>query len=174
MVSDYDKIKIKEFEDSIKYNDGSYSVKLPWHEDKINSVPSNHEVSLSVLNRVVNKLERQNLFEDYAKVFKEQEQEGIIERFEVSPEKFNDYIWIPHRPIIKTELQTTTKIRPVFNCSLKTRGRCSLNEAAYPGINLMGDMLELLLKFRSNKYVMLADIRKAFLMIKLDQQKDRN
>ena len=38
----------------------------------------------------------------------------------------------------------------------------------------MGDMLELLLLFRTNKYVMLADIRKAFLMIKLGSLEDRN
>ena len=38
----------------------------------------------------------------------------------------------------------------------------------------MGDMLELLIHFRTNKYVLLADIRKAFLMIHLDLEKDRN
>ena len=106
--------------------------------------------------------------------FKQQEEEGIIERFEVKPQNFSDYIWIPHRPVIKSEQQVTTKIRPVFNCSLKTQGRCSLNEAAYPGINLLTDMLDLLLMFRSNKHVMLADIRKAFLMIKLSHEKDRS
>ena len=35
-------------------------------------------------------------------------------------------------------------------------------------------MLDLLLMFRSNKHVMLADIKKAFLMIKLSHKKDRN
>ena len=38
----------------------------------------------------------------------------------------------------------------------------------------MGNMFELLLQFRANKYVMLADIRKAFLMIKIGSIKDRN
>ena len=172
--SDYDKEKIREFENSIEYKDNAYHIKLPWHEDKINTVPSNHEIALAVLNRVFAKLENQGLWTDYVNVFKQQEQEGIIERFEVNPQNFSDYIWIPHRPVIKTEQQVTTKIRPVFNCSLKTRGKCSLNEAAYPGINLMSDMLDLLLMFRSNKHVMLADIRKAFLMIKLKDEKDRN
>ena len=58
--------------------------------------------------------------DDYIKVFKQQEEEEIIERIEVDPQKYADYTWIPHRPIIKTEQQVTTKIRPVFNCSLKT------------------------------------------------------
>ena len=172
--NDYDKAKIKEFEESIEFKDGAYHIKLPWHEEKIKTVPSNHAVALSVLDRVVKKLDKQNLLDDYNKVFKEQEKKGIIERINVKPEEFNDYVWIPHRPIIKVDAQTTTKIRPVLNCSLKTNGQCSLNEAAYPGVNLMGDLLELLLKFRTNENVLLADIRKAFLMIKLSKMEDRN
>ena len=163
-----------EFEKSIEFRDNAYHVKLPWHEDKIKSVPSNHRVALSVLSRVVNKLEQQKLLNDYVEVFHQQEREGIIERFEVAPEDFSKYIWIHHRPVFKMDEQTTSKIRPVFNCSLKTNRKYSLNEAAYPGINLMGDMLDLLLLFRSNKYVMLADIRKAFLMIKIGSIEDRN
>ena len=58
---DYDKRKIKAFENSIKFKDNAYQIKLPWHEDKIKSVPSKHRVVLSVLNRVVNKLKQQKL-----------------------------------------------------------------------------------------------------------------
>ena len=137
-------------------------------------MPSNHRVALSVLNRVVYKLEQQKLLSDYVEVFHQQEREGIIERFEVVPEDFSKYIWIPHSLVFKMDEQTTTKTRPVFDCSLKTHGKYSLNEAAYPGINLMGDMLDLLLLFRSNKYIMLADICKAFLMIKIGSIEDRN
>lgn len=173
-VSDYDRAKIRDFERSIEFIDNSYYVKLPWIEERISSVPLNHAVALGVLNRVIKSLEKRNLFDEYAKVFREQEEEGIIERIHVTPDNFKDYIWIPHRPVFKTEDQTTTKIRPVFNCSLKTKTGYSLNEAAYPGINLMGDMLKLLLLFRSNKYVLLADIRKAFLMIRLSLEEDKN
>ncbi|CAL4128735.1 unnamed protein product, partial [Meganyctiphanes norvegica] len=71
--------------------------------------------------------------------------------------------------------QVATKIRPVFNCSLKTsRGGPSLNEACYEGVNIMGDMLELIMLFRTNLYTFLADIHKAFLMIKLKHLHDRN
>ena len=39
--------------------------------------------------------------------------------------------------------QVTTKIRPVFNCSLKTNKELpSINEAAYTGIDLMGSILK--------------------------------
>lgn len=99
--------------------------------------------------------------------------EGIIEQINFAPDRVEDHIWIPHRHVFKSEDHTTTKVRPAFNCSLKTNGTPSLNEAAYPDINFVGNMLELLL-FSTNRYVLLADIRKAFLMIKLESERDKN
>ena len=52
-------------------------------------------------------------------------------------QKVPDQIWIPHRPVIRTEVNVMTKIRPVFNCSLKMGKSPSLNGAAFPGIDLM-------------------------------------
>ena len=76
--------------------------------------------------------------------------------------------------IVRKGPQITTKIRAVFNCSLKTKGNYSLNEASYKGINLMKDLWELLMSFRTNKYCMIGDIRRAFLMIKLASVQDKN
>ena len=106
--------------------------------------------------------------------FSRQEKDGIIERLKIQPEEFGKFIWIPHRPVFKNTEQVTTKIRPVFNCSLKTHGNYFLHEAAYPGINLIHNLIEILLKFRMNKFVMLGDIKKAFLMIRLKTERDRN
>ena len=115
----------------------------------------------------MHKLEASGQQEDYLNIFKQQEAEHIIEKISVHPRDYHKYLWIPHRPVFKTDEQASTKIRPVFNCSLKTKGCPSINEASYGGINIMSDMLELLMLFRTNKYVFLGDLRKAFLMIKL-------
>ena len=48
----------------------------------------------------------------------------------------------------------------MLNCSLKTKQGSSLNGAAYSGVNLMADLLEMILKFRVDKHVLLADIKK--------------
>ena len=95
-VSDCDSDKIDSFRSSITLREGCYFVDLPWNEDKLVQVPSNHRVALNVLNHVVIKLERQNLYDDYCKVFLDQESEGIIERIDVSPDDFliNTY-WSP-------------------------------------------------------------------------------
>ena len=173
-ISDYDSQQIAKFQNSIKFINGHYEVKLPWHEDKLKDVPSNYNVSLAVLDRVYKKLEKQNLVQDYVDTFLQQEKDEIIERIVVKPEDYTKYTFIPHRPIIKQGTQVTTKIRPVFNCSLKTNQAPSLNEAAYAGINLMNDMTQLLLYFRSNKITMMSDIKKAFLMIRLSEEHDKN
>ena len=60
-VSDYDRDKIVSFRNSISYKDKFYYVNLPWNEDKLPSVPFNHQVALSVLDCVVIHLNKQGL-----------------------------------------------------------------------------------------------------------------
>ena len=99
----------------------------------------------------------------------------MIEAFFCPPSDFNKYIWIPHRPVFKEDEQSTFKMRPVFNCSLKSnKEKLSLNEASYQGVNIMQNMLNLIMLFRTNKYVLLGDLRKAFLQIRLKNLADRN
>ena len=169
-----DDLKVEEFNKSIILKDGHYFVDLPWHEELINRVPSNSNIALSTLKRVLNSLEQKQLYSQYNEIFEQQLKDGIIESFSVDPSHYNEYIWIPHRPVIKTLEQVTTKIRPVFNCSLKIGENPSLNEAAYPGVDLMNSLFSLLCQFRSNKYVLLSDVRQAFLQIRLKQNSDKN
>ena len=68
----------------------------------------------------------------------------------------------------------TTKIRPVFNCSLKTHGNYPLNEATNPGSNLINNLIEILLKFRMNKFVMLGYIKKRISHDKVKKERDQN
>ena len=99
-------------------------------------------------------------------MFQSQLKDNIIEKINVEPHEYHKYIWILHRPIIKEATQITTKIRPVFNCSLKVENTPSLNEASYQGIDLLSSLFSLLCKFRANKYVMISDLKQA-LQIKL-------
>ena len=167
----YENDQVDSFKKSISYKDGHYHVKLPWKSDLVKKVPSNLKISLAVAERVYDKLENKGIVEKYEEVFNEQEALGIIEPVE---KRTPGQIFIPHRPVIKMDDLTTTKIRPVFNCSLKVGKNPSLNEAAFPGIDLMNNLLALLLYFRTNNFVLLADIMKAFLQIRLSDEKDKN
>ena len=171
----FDQDQIDKFKRGINFKDGHYHVELPWYPDKIDLVPSNHFVALKVLDRTLSHLRKKGLTDKYQEVFDRQLADGIIEQIKVTPNNYDKHIWIPHRPVIKMEEQVTTKIRPVFNCSLKTdKDLPSLNEAAYPGIDLMGSILKLLFYFRTNKHVMVSDVKQAFLMVKLNNEDDKN
>ena len=82
--------------------------------------------------RVCKNLEKQNIANAYEEVFEQQEPLGIIEPVN---QNMPDQIWIPHRRVIRNESDITTKIRPVFNSSLKMGKAASLNKAAFPGID---------------------------------------
>lgn len=172
-LSDYDHHHIEKFKRSIELKDGHYYVDLPFEEALITKVPNHYKICAAVAHRVYAKLDKQGLREVYNNVFWEQEQSHIIERIPSDVDPYS-LIWLPHRPVIKTEEQVTTKIRPVFNASLKTAGFPSLNEASYPGTNLLNDLLALMIKFRSQNHTIIADIEKAFLQIRLRTVQDRN
>ena len=173
-ASSVDELKIKEFKEGIEFRDGKYYVELPWYNELIEAVPSNHEIALAILRRVSKKLLLQNLTKNYGDVFRQQLTDGIIEEIKVDPPDYHQYIWIPHRPVFKEDLQVTTKMRVVFNCSLKVNQSPSLNESAFPGVDLLSSLFCLLCSFRSNQFAAIADIRQAFLQIKLKLEKDCN
>ena len=169
-----DEVFLQKFYETIEFKEGKYHVELPWHENILEEVPSNYHIALATMRSVHKRLERQGLSSVYGDVFKQYQREGIIEAIQVTPENFKNFKFIPHRPVIKTAEQVTTKIRPVFNCSLKVGESPSLNQASYHGVDLLNSLFRLLISFRTNKYVVLADISKAFLQIRLKLEEDKN
>jgi len=171
-ISSYDEQKIDEFKSNINFKDGKYHVNLPWN-DHIGEVSNNYSVSLAVLRRVVEKLHQANLYDDYEAVLLNQVSDGILEEIPASEIGQSDHVFVPHRPVVKEE-SSTTKVRVVLNCSMKVRDSFSLNEAAYSGIDLVNNLFQLLIKIRADDYLVLSDIRAAFLMIKLNLDSDKN
>ena len=166
--------QMKSFEKSISFENGKYHVGLPWIQDKINKVPSNFLYAKAILAKVVENLTNRSLLSDYRAIFEEQLAEGIIEEMDLNQMDTSKNQWLPNRPVIKQSPEVTTKIRPVLNSSFKVKDSVSLNDAAYKGVNLINNLLDLLVKIRANKYLVVSDIRKAFLQIKLSSTVDRN
>ena len=164
---------VERFQKSIIYKNNHYHVELPWNE-KINQVPSNRGICLQILDKTILKLKNSNNYNAYDAVFKQQLQDGIIEQIDLPHPNSKAHIFLPHRAVIKTQEQVTTKVRPVFNASLRVNGNPSLNDASYKGPNLLNEISSLVLRFRSNKYVLLSDIKQAFLNIFLKTDQDRN
>ena len=173
-TSDYDYEMINDFKSKITKTSERYCVEIPWDYDKLKMVPSNFVICKILARKIHERAMKQGIANDYLSVFDEQLSEGIIEPLEIGDD-FNpdNYKFIPHHFVIK-ELNNTTKIRPVFNCSFKGKDTPSLNDASYDGINLTKNMLDVLYKARTDNHLIMADIRKAFLQIELKTEFDRN
>lgn len=64
------------------FKNSTYYIDLPWHKDRIKTVPSNYQVVLKALDKTVNYLETKKLNKGYD-AFYQQEEKGIIERIEI-------------------------------------------------------------------------------------------
>ena len=139
----------KKFKENIQIDNGRYHVKLAWNEDIIKKVKPNLEVAKVLAKKVHNNNCKADVEKDYLAVFEELLKLGIIEKITSSNPK--DHVWVPHRPVIREDpLVKTSKVRPVFTCSLKSGNAPSLNEAAFPGIDLMKPLLGLVQMFKTN------------------------
>ncbi|GFV95678.1 uncharacterized protein TNCV_2009951 [Trichonephila clavipes] len=67
----------------------------------------------------------------------------------------------------------TTKIRPVFDASAREKGKPSMDDCLYKGVNLDELIPDILDRFRIYPVGIVADIEKAFLMLSV-APKDRD
>ena len=149
-------------------------MEIPWYENKIGDVHGNFSLCVQILNRVYSSLERKKLVSEYNDIFEQYLKDDVIELISLENVDYSENVFIPHHPVIKNEENVTTRIRIVLNCSMKVDKNPSLNEAAFPGMDLLGSLFCILLKIRSNNFLVISDIRQAFLQIKLSTDFDRN
>jgi hypothetical protein len=150
--------------------DGRYTVSLPW-VDGPQRIPNNREVAEKRLQSATRKLMEMDLYKEYEDIFIGWLKEGIVEEVMEEGEP-NGAHYLPHRAVLKPQ-SATTPIMPVFDASCKTGRNPSLNDCLEKGPNLLDLIPSILLRFREGKIGVISDIRKAFLMIDV-QEKDRD
>ena len=69
--------------------------------------------------------------------------------------------YLPHHAVMK-ESSTTTKLRVVFDASAKSTNGRSLNDQLLVGPIIQDDLFSIILRFRTKKYVITADIEKMY------------
>jgi hypothetical protein len=166
---DFDsEVKKRLQQNSTRELDGRYVVRLPWIDESIR-IPSNEGVAEKRLIRATEKLKTQGEYQNYDKIFRDWETEGIIEKCRM---RSDNEVFLPHRPVFKPE-SLTTPVRPVFDASCKVGKNRSLNQCLEKGPNMLELIPAILLRFREKKIGVVADIRKAFQMIGVAEE-DRN
>ncbi|KMQ85547.1 retrotransposon domain containing protein [Lasius niger] len=158
------------FQDTTKViSDKRYEVFLPW-KDNHPPLPDNRVIAEKRLKIVTKRLQEENLFDDYDAIINKWLAEEIIEKVPAHQVNETGY-YLPHRPVIKEG--STTRIRPVFDASAKTKDSPSLNQCLETGPNLIELIPTMLHRFRERKIGVTADIARAFLQINISPS-DRN
>ena len=90
--------------------------------------------------KLKNGLTSENLVEKYDEIFKEYEQNKIIEKvpFDKVPKKPAQVHYLPHRPVLREDKETT-KIRAVFDASCASDGP-SLNDFIFRSVFAFKDI----------------------------------
>ncbi|KAF8790481.1 hypothetical protein HNY73_005499 [Argiope bruennichi] len=118
------------FLDTVKIENNRYVVSLPWIEGHL-PLPDNFELSEKRLRKVVKRLKTKGLFEAYGALFKEWLKENISKV--TKDEVILPAHYLPHLPVLKENC--TTKIRPVFDASVRQKGAPSLHDCLEIGVN---------------------------------------
>ena len=85
---------------------------------------------------------------------------------EVNPGRIH---YLPHHAIVRKD-KDTTKLRVVYDASAKMDGEPSLNDCLVFGPKFDKKILDILMRFRSYRVALMADIEKAFLMISVKER----
>ena len=168
-IKSEEKKTLETFEETITFENGKYTVKLPWKENMKEKLQQNYQLAKGTLFSTLKKLKQEpELLKAYDNVIREYENRDFIEKIDFPANQQNIIHFLPHHGVKRDS--ATTPLRVVFNCSA---GRPSLNDCLNTGPCLLNDLCQVLLRFRLNEYACIGDISKAFLMIQLDE-KDRS
>ena len=74
--------------------------------------------------------------------------------------------YLPHHAVFRADRQTT-KCRIIFDASAREQNSVSLNDCVLPGPALQPNLASVLVRFRTHRVEMIADVEKMYLQINL-------
>ncbi|GFY07955.1 putative RNA-directed DNA polymerase from transposon X-element [Trichonephila clavipes] len=143
--------------------DGQYQLPLPFKFET--QLPNNKSATFKRHQRMCQRIDEQNLLNEYEVVFRQWEDLQIIE--EVPKTEVDNFgYYLPHRPVMKQASQTM-KIRPVFDASARDKSKPSLNDCLNRGPNLIELIPDIIDRFRLYPIGISSGIEKAFLQLSI-------
>ncbi|XP_015118462.1 uncharacterized protein LOC107042095 [Diachasma alloeum] len=139
---------------------GRYIIRLPFRDSKLNLGESRRQPlkRFSSLDRKLSS--NPPLKSEYIRVMEEYISLGHMT---LCDETEGGY-YLPHHAVIKDSSETT-KVRVVFDASAKTSTGISLNDTLLVGPTIQNTIFEQVLRFRTHRYVITADIEKMYRQI---------
>ena len=111
---------------------GCYETNLFWKE-KHPPLDSNKSGSLGRLNSLLHNLKRNDQFNTYNDIIRDQQKNGIVEKVDEKSQCQNNKYYMPHKVAVR-EVAQTTKVRIVYDASAKNSSKnVSLNERLETG-----------------------------------------
>ena len=154
----------EEFTKTVSFKDKQYEVCLPWKSPHIKP-STNKTLAEQRLKGLLKRLRHHSeVLKEYHAVIQEQLCKGIIEKVIDKADQNADNIhYLPHHAVIHKDKQTM-KLRIVYDASAQGGGR-SLNDCLHAGPKFDQNILDIILRFRTYKIGIIADVEKAFLMV---------
>lgn len=84
-------------------------------------------------------------------------------------EKGENKYFLPHHAVIR-EHSETTKLRVVFDASMKTSSGLSLNDVLLKGYTVQPELFDIICRFRLDNFVAIADIEKMYRQIQVNPE----
>lgn len=151
--------------------DGRYVVRLPFKREEPDlKIKNSKKIAEKRLNVLLNKLEKNS---DMKTKYSQVVQEYIaLEHLEEVPEiQVNNSkgIYLPHFAVVRLD-KDTTQVRIVFDASCKGENGISLNDLLMVGPTLQPELRHLLMRWRTHRISLSADIVKMYRQIKIAQE----
>lgn len=140
---------------------GRFQVSLPLKEDPELALGNSFPIAMKRFFTLERKLHKNpNINQQYTNFIQEYSDLGHLTQIKKPPFGF----YLPHHCVIR-EQHETTKLRVVFDASIKTSTGKSLNDIQAVGPVVQSDLFSILIRFRLHKYVLTADIEKMYRQI---------
>ena len=148
--------------------DGRFVVQLPFKDSR--SLGESRKASIRSLLRLETKFANDgNLKEQYSKFMDELLGMGHMALAPKDSLVDHQCYYMPHHAVVK-ESSCTTKLRVVFNASMKSSSGLSLNDTLMVGPQLQDDLFSILLRFRKHRFGMIADVEKMYRQVYVEEK----
>jgi hypothetical protein len=146
---------------------GRFIARLPFRSNPPD-LGDSHAGAVKRFRSLESKLNRHpELKEQYSNFMTEYRQLNHMELLKDPTINFENSCYLPHHAVLK-QSSSTTKLRAVFDASFITTNNKCLNDNLLGGPVIQDDLFSILIRFRTHRYVITADIEKMYRQILID------